>query len=251
MDLGLTGKNAVVTGGSKGIGRSIAITLAAEGANVAICARGQDALRDTEKELGKTGVRIYAEVCDVGDTEKLNTFLDNVKTSLGSVDILINNVSALRMGDDLDDWQSSVDIDLMASVHAVKKVLPWMKESKDACILFISSISALETTPPIAYSAAKAAIISYSKNLAVQLAPEKIRVNTIAPGSVEFPGGIWDNIKNHDRPLYDMAIASSPWGRMGTPEEIARVAAFLVSPAASWVTGSCISVDGAQHKSNL
>jgi 3-oxoacyl-[acyl-carrier protein] reductase len=251
MDLRLTGKNAVITGGSKGIGRSIALALAAEGANVAICARGEDALRETEKELGKAGVRVYAQVCDVSVTQKLDEFLDNAKESLGSVEILVNNVSALQMGDELEDWQLSVDIDLMASVHAVRKVLPWMRESNDACILFISSISALETTPPIAYSALKAAIVSYSKNLAVQLAPEKIRVNTIAPGSIEFPGGIWDNVKKHNRSLYDMALGSIPSGRMGTPEEIANVAAFLVSPAASWVTGSCISVDGAQHKSNL
>jgi 3-oxoacyl-[acyl-carrier protein] reductase len=118
-------------------------------------------------------------------------------------------------------------------------------------VLFISSVSGLEAGSPPAYAAAKAALISYSKTMAVELARKHIRVNTIAPGAVEFKGGIWAMMKEHNRPFYDMAIDMNPSGRMGTPEEIANVATFLVSPSASWVTGTCLAIDGGAHKSNL
>ncbi|HLO81063.1 MAG TPA: SDR family oxidoreductase [Chitinophagaceae bacterium] len=251
MDLGLTGKNAVVTGASKGIGKSIAMSLAKEGANVAICARGEEALRLAEKEMASTGVKVFAAVCDVGNHQSLDEFLENARTHLGSVDILVNNVSALRSGDDDADWEASINIDLMGSVWATKKVIPWMIEAGSGSILFVSSISALEAGSPPSYAAMKAAVISYSKTMAVQLASKNIRVNTIAPGSVEFDGGVWDMAKLHNRPLYDLVLASSPLGRLGKPDEIGDVAAFMVSPRASLLTGTCISVDGGQHRSNL
>jgi len=251
MNLGLKGKNAIVTGASKGIGKSIALTLAQEGVNVAICARGEEALRATENELIKKGVNVYTQSCDIGHTKKFEAFLDTVKDKFGKIDILVNNVSALSLGDDYNDWEASINIDLLGSVRATRKVIPWMIESGNGSILFISSVSGLESGSPPAYAAAKAALISYSKTLAVQLAPQHIRVNTIAPGSVEFSGGLWEMAKMHDRPFYDIALDSIPSGRMGTPDEIGKVAAFLVSPAASWVTGTCLAVDGGQHKSNL
>jgi 3-oxoacyl-[acyl-carrier protein] reductase len=251
MDLGLSGKNAVVVGASKGIGKCIAMSLAKEGANVAICARGEEALRATENELAATGVKIFAATCDVGNQQYLHEFLEAARTSLGSVDILVNNVSALRFGDEDIDWEISVNIDLMGSVWAAKKVIPWMMESGGGSILFVSSISALEAGSPPSYAAMKAALISYSKTMAIQLASKNIRVNTIAPGSIEFDGGVWDMTRQHNRPFYDMALASIPSGRMGTPDEIGDVAAFMVSSRASWLTGTCISVDGGQHRSNL
>lgn len=251
MDLALSGKNAVVVGASKGIGKSIAMSLAKEGANIAICARGEEALKETKKELAATGVKVFAGTCDVGNQQALHEFLETARTNLGSVDILVNNVSALRFGDEDIDWEVSVNIDLMGSVRAAKKVIPWMVESGGGSILFVSSISALEAGSPPSYAAMKAALISYSKTMAVQLASKNIRVNTIAPGSVEFEGGVWDMTRQHNRPFYDMALASIPSGRMGTPDEIGDVAAFMVSPRASWLTGTCISVDGGQHRSNL
>ncbi len=251
MDLGLKGKNAVVTGGSRGIGKSIASILADEGVNVAICARGEEALRATEKELGEKGVKVYAAPVDIGDAEKLDAFLEDVRKNLGSVDILVNNVSALSLGEEYSDWETSVNIDILGSVRATQKVIPWMTEAGSGNILFISSVSGLESGSPSSYAAAKAALISYSKTLAVQLAPKHIRVNTIAPGSVEFSGGLWEQTKEHNRSFYDMMLGTIPSGRMGTPDEIGNVAAFLVSPRASWVTGTCLSVDGGQHKSNL
>jgi 3-oxoacyl-[acyl-carrier protein] reductase len=251
MNLGLKGKNAIITGASKGIGKSIALALAEEGVNVTICARGKEALQKTKNELLEKGVKVFTQTCDVGDTERFNLFLDAVKDEFGSIDILVNNASALTMGDEYQDWEASIQIDLMASVRATKKVVPWMIESGSGNILFISSVSGLESGSPPAYAAAKAALISYSKTMAVQLAPQHIRVNTIAPGAVEFEGGLWEMIKESNRPFYDMTIDASPSGRMGTPDEIAKVAAFLVSPCASWVTGTCLAIDGGSHKSNL
>ncbi len=251
MDLGLKGKHAIITGGSKGIGRSIALNLAEEGVNVAICARGKDGLKKTEKELLKKGVKVIALTCDVGNTKQLDAFLDQVKDQFKTVDILVNNVSALSLGDDYSDWETCINIDLLGSVRATRKVIPWMIESGSGNILFISSGSGLEAGSPPAYAAAKAAIISYSKTMAIQLAPKNIRVNTIAPGSIEFPGGLWELTKTENPPLYDWALSSIPSGRLGTPDEVGNVAAFLVSPCASWVTGTCLCVDGGQHKANL
>lgn len=251
MDLGLTGKNAIITGASKGIGKSIALSLAEEGVNVAICARGEESLRAAENEIIQKGVKVYAQSCDIGDPEKLDAFLDTVKGKFGSIDILVNNVSALSLGEEYNDWEASVNIDILASVRATRKVIPWMIESGNGSILFISSISGLESGSPPAYAASKAALISYSKTLSAQLAPKHIRVNTIAPGSIEFSGGLWEMAKKHNRPFYDMVLNSIPSGRMGKPDEIGKVAAFLVSPCASWVTGTCLSVDGGQHRSNL
>lgn len=251
MNLELLGKNAVVTGASKGIGKSIALALAGEGANVAICARGEEALRAVEKEIVEMGVKAFAASCDVGNRNSLNDFLENAKSNLGSIDILVNNVSAIRFGDEDIDWEVSVNIDLMGSVWATRKVIPWMTETGGGSILFISSISALESGSPPSYAAVKAAINSYSKTMAVLLAPKHIRVNTIAPGSIEFDGGVWGIAKQHNRPFYDLILNSIPSGRMGTPNEIGNVAAFVVSPRASWITGACISIDGGQHHSNL
>lgn len=251
MDLQLKGKNAIVTGGSKGIGRSIALNLAEEGANVAICARGKDALEKTEKELLKKGVKVIALPCDVGNTQELDDFLDHVKEEFGVIDILVNNVSALSLGDEYSDWETSINVDLLGSVRGTRKVIPWMEEAGSGNILFISSGSGLEAGSPPAYAAAKAAIISYSKTIAIQLAPKNIRVNTLAPGSVEFPGGLWELTKTQNPPFYDMILNMIPSGRLGTPDEVGKVATFIVSPCASWVVGTCLAVDGGQHKANL
>lgn len=251
MDLQLNGKVAVVTGASKGIGKSIALTLAKEGAMLAICARGQKALENARTEIEETGVEVYASVCDVSNPEMLSSFLQNAKIKFGTINILVNNVSALNLGENQEDWQVNINTDLMASVRATKQVVPWMIESGSGSILYISSISGLESGSPPAYAAAKAALISYSKTMAIQLASQNIRVNTIAPGSIEFEGGLWDQIKQNNNDLYEMVLSSIPSGRMGTPDEIGKVAAFIVSPCASWITGACLSVDGGQHKSNL
>ncbi|WP_339803279.1 SDR family NAD(P)-dependent oxidoreductase [uncultured Marinobacter sp.] len=251
MELGLKGKNAVVTGGSKGIGRSIALALAAEGVNVAICARSEGPLNDTLKEIEALGVKGYREACDVGDEASLNGFLDNARAALGSVDILVGNVSALGAGNDLQAWAANISLDLMSTVRAVDKVLPWMKEAGQGNIIILSSISGIEVGTTQPYAATKAALISYAKSLAVDNGPNGIRVNSIAPGSIKFPGGVWDKMEKAGAERYHTTLARIPCGRFGLPEEVANVAVFLASDAASWVTGACIPVDGAQHRSNM
>jgi 3-oxoacyl-[acyl-carrier protein] reductase len=252
MDLGLQGKSAVVTGASRGIGRAIALRLAEEGAGVAICARGEPALREAEAELRTRSVPVYAAVCDVGNPEALDGFLDAARGNLGQLDILVNNPSGFVFADDQGAWQSILNLDLMAAVRASWKVTPWMGGAGGGAIVHISSIAGLEAAGfPPAYGAAKAALVSHAKSLALALAPQKIRVNTVAPGSIEFAGGLWEQAKQSNPDFYSAVLKTIPWGRMGTPEEVADVVAFLASERASWITGACVVVDGAQHKGNL
>lgn len=252
MDLQLKGKAAVVTAASKGIGRAIALRLAGEGVNVAICARGEEALRKTEAELRRTGVNVLATVCDVGQADALEGFLGAAKKTLGGVDILVNNASGFGMSDDDAAWMAGVNVDMLAAVRATRTVAPWMAAAGGGSIVHISSISGMESFGGAAsYAAVKAALISHSKSMAVALAPKKIRVNVVAPGSIEFPGGIWDQIRQRNRAFYDAVLVNIPWGRMGTPEEVADAVVFLSSPRASWITGVCLAVDGSQHKGNF
>ena len=250
MDLQLENKNCIVIGGSRGIGRAIALGLASEGANVAICARNEGPLREAESAISDKGVKAYAGACDVGDEEALAGFLDDARQAFGSVDVLVHNASALAVGPELADWEASLRVDLMAAVHACDRVIPWMAETGGGSILLVSSISGLEAdpAPDFGYTAAKAALIAHAKKLGVMCANQKIRANAIAPGSIEFPDGIWDNVKQHQPEMYEGARASIPWGRLGTPEEVADVAVFLVSPRSGWITGECVSVDGGQHR---
>jgi 3-oxoacyl-[acyl-carrier protein] reductase len=250
MNLELEGRNCVVIGGSRGIGRAISLGLAAEGANVAICARNEEPLRGAEAEILALGTSVFAQACDVADSAALIAFLDAARQSLGGVDVLVHNASALAVGPDLSDWEASLQVDLMAAVRAVEHVLPWMFDAGGGSILFISSISGLEAdpSPDFGYTAAKAALIAHAKKLAVMYAPRGIRVNAIAPGSIEFPGGIWSRIREEQPDMYEAVRASVPWGRLGTPEEVADVAVFLVSPRSAWVAGECMSVDGGQHR---
>lgn len=252
MDLELKGKSAVVTAASKGIGKAIASRLASEGVNVAICARGETVLRATESELRQTGVKVLAHVCDVGKTDQLERFLSDARAALGSVDILVNNASGFGMSDDDSAWMAGVNVDLLAGVRATRIVTPWMAGAGGGAIIHISSIAGMEYFGGSAsYAAVKAALISHSKSMAEALAAQKIRVNVVAPGSIEFPGGIWDQIKHGNRGFYDRVLNGIPWARMGKPEEVADAVAFLVSARASWITGVCLAVDGGQHRGNF
>ena len=245
MDLGLRGRNCIVTGASRGI----ALGLAAEGANLAICSRTEGPLRQTEAELRATGVSVHAEPCDVGDTEALTRFLDGARTALGGVDILIHNASALALGPELDAWQRCLAVDLMAAVHACERVLPWMIEAGRGCILFISSISGLEATPTpdLAYATAKAGLLAYAKKLALLHGAHDHLVNALAPGSIEVEGELWAAARLQQPSIYQTVRAAIPSGRLGTVEEVADAAVYLVSARTSWITGTTLIVDGGQH----
>ncbi len=251
MDLGLRGHGAVITGGSKGIGRAIALAFAREGAGVAICARGETALQETEAELRAHGVPVLAQACDVADAAALDRFLDAAKAALGRIDILVSNASAIAFGNDETAWKSSIDIDVMAAVRSTWKVVPGMIEAGGGVIIYISSGSGLEAGSPPAYAAAKAGLISLSKTMAVELATKNIRVNVVLPGSIEFPGGVWAEFKQSNPAMYAAVLATIPSGRMGLAEEVADVVAFLASTRANWVRGAAIRVDGGQGKANL
>ena len=251
MDLGLAGKNVVVTGASKGIGRATALAFADEGANVAICARSAGPLEEAVKEIESRGVQAFGAPCDVSDGDALGAFFDAAKEALGGVDVLVNNASGFGVNDDEAGWSAGFNVDMMAAVRGTWKVVPWMAEAGGGSVIHISSTSGLEAGSPPAYAAVKAALVSHSKTVAINLAPKNIRVNCVAPGSIEFPGGMWETIKKVNTPMYEGIRSSIPFGRLGSAEAVAAVVVFLASAPASWITGVTLCVDGGQHKGNL
>ncbi|MEZ5855100.1 MAG: SDR family NAD(P)-dependent oxidoreductase [Hyphomicrobiaceae bacterium] len=247
MKFDFSGKRVVVCGGSRGIGRSIADLFAQQGASLAICARGKDGLDKAAAELSKSGAKIHAAVCDLAVGEAVKAYVKGAGDALGGIDVLVNNASGFGHRDDEDGWAAGLNIDLMATVRASHAAIPFMDKAGGGSIVNISSISGFKASVRSApYAAVKAAVNNYTASQALTLAPKRIRVNAIAPGSIEFPGGVWDQRKTQDPNLYNGTLKSIPWGRMGAPEEIATVAVFLASDLASWVTGQTIAVDGGQ-----
>ena len=247
MQINLKGKRAVITGGSKGIGRSIALGFADAGAAVSICARGRAALDRTSAEIVARGAKGHAGICDLADKGAISAYITAAADSLGGIDILVNNASGFGVTDDEVGWAKSIDIDVMATVRASQAAIPFIEKAGGGAILNISSISGYRASARTApYAAVKAAVVNYTMSQALMLAVKKIRVNAIAPGSIEFPGGMWEERKTSDPKLYSAILRSIPWGRLGTPEEVANAALFLCSGAASWVTGQTLSVDGGQ-----
>ena len=247
MQIEVKGRRVVVCGGSRGIGRAIALGFAAGGADVSICARGAAALEATRTEMAAFGGKAHAGSCDLGDEAAIKRYIAAAAAALGGIDVLVNNATGYGWGDDEASWASSVAVDLLAAVRASREAMPFIEKATDGCIVNISSGSGLNAsarTP--AYGAAKAAVIHYTRTQAAALAHTGIRVNCVAPGSIEFPGGIWANRKADEPALYNATLASCPRGRMGTAEEVANVVLFLASPLASWVTAQIISVNGGQ-----
>jgi len=246
MKIDLSGKRAIVCGGSRGIGRSIALGLAQAGASVSICARGAEALEATRKDVAAAGGTAHAMACDLANEASINAYIAAAAQALGGVDILVNNASGFGQSDDVKGWGLSFNVDIMATVHASHAAIEHLKAAR-GCIINISSISALRASARSApYGAAKAAVIHYTLSQAQMYAKDGIRVNAISPGSIEFPGGLWEQRKTTNPNLYNAILRSIPFGRLGHPEEIANVAVFLASPLAAWVTGQAISVDGGQ-----
>jgi 3-oxoacyl-[acyl-carrier protein] reductase len=246
MDLQLKGLRAVVSGGTKGIGRAMAETLASEGADVAICARNGEEVKATAAALAKKGVRSLGHVVDVGDGKALKGWVEAVAAAFGGIDIVIANVSALAISGDEEGWRRGFEVDLMHSVRLVNAAMPWLEKSKAGSIVTISSVSGREIDFAAGpYGAFKAALIHYTQGLAYQLAGKGIRANTVSPGNTYFEGGVWNKIKDGNPELYQTALGLNPTGRMGTPQEMANAAVFLASPIASFITGTNLVVDGA------
>jgi 3-oxoacyl-[acyl-carrier protein] reductase len=249
MDLQLKGKVAVVTGATRGIGRSIAETFADEGANVAICARNADQVAETVKALEAKGVKAWGQAVDIADSAALKSFVEGAAAALGGIDVLVSNASALVQGAQDANWQAMLDIDILGAVRSFDAAKPFLEKAAeangDAAFIITSSVSAAESASPSAYGAMKAAQIHYAKGVARENAAKKIRCNVVSPGTVFFEGGVWGNVKANMPGFFETMIKRNPTGRMATPEEIAAATVFLASPRSAFTTGINMLVDGA------
>ena len=245
--LEFSGRRVLIAGGSKGIGRELALAFAGAGAQVSVCARGQAGLDALQADARAQGTPVHTASVDLAILDQIDAWLHGAAETLGGIDVLVNNATGYGMADDEDGWAASLQIDLMAAVRASRLAQPWLRASADACILNLSSIAAQQPRPGGApYAAAKAALSHYTTSQALALAPHRIRVNAIAPGSIEFADGLWDRRRVEDPALYHGTLAKIPFGRFGQPQEIANAALFLCSPLARWITGHVLNVDGGQ-----
>lgn len=242
MELELRNARVVLSGGTRGIGRAIATAFLAEGALVSFCARDDASVAATQRELGE---RSFGTAVDVTDAEAVATWVEEAAKSMGGIDIAVPNVSALAGGSDLKTWRHAFETDLLGSIGMVNAALPALERSAAAAIVLISSVSGREIdmfAEP--YGVLKSALIHYGKTLSVRLAPQNIRVNTVSPGNVYFPDGVWGKIEREAPDVFSQCLAMNPMGRMGKPEEVARAVLFLASKAASFTTGTNLTVDG-------
>jgi 3-oxoacyl-[acyl-carrier protein] reductase len=256
MDLGLTGKAAIVTGGSRGLGFAAAQALVAEGANVVICARGEDALKRAAAELQKSsasGARVAYVAADVSTEAGNQRVIDAAITEFGRIDVVINNVGTAK-GADLEattdaDWQEAFDQTLFPAIRMSRLAVPHIRKQGGGALIIVSSIFGRESGGRMTYNAVKAAEISLTKSLAQQLAKDQIRVVSVAPGSILFEGGSWWKRQQSDPEGIGKFVKQElPFGRFGKPEEIGAAIAFLASPKASWISGTTVVVDGCQSR---
>lgn len=246
MDLGLKGLKAIVTGATRGIGLKIAETLVAEGADVAICSRNGDEAKAVAADLAERGVSTLGSGVDVANGAELSAWVEEAATLFGGIDVVVANVSALSIATDEDSWKRGFEVDMMGTVRLVNASMPYLEKSKSGSIVTIASVSGREIDFAAGpYGAFKAALTHYTQGLAFSLAPKGIRANTVSPGNTYFAGGVWEMIENNNPELFASSLALNPTGRMATPQEVANAVAFLASPAASFIYGTNLVVDGA------
>ena len=252
MDLQLKGKNAVILGGTRGIGRAIADTLAAEGANVAICARKADQVAEAVAALQALGVKATGAAVDITDGAALKAWIEAAGAELGGIDILVSNAGAMAVGNDAAAWEQNFKLDVMGMVNAFDAAKPMLLKAAeatgDASFVIISSVSAAESDSAGAYGPIKAALIHQAKGLARQHAAQHVRTNVVSPGAIYFKGGVWNMIETNMPAMYKGMLERIPMGRMGTPDDIAKAAVFLASPASCYTTGVNLVVDGASSR---
>ena len=256
MNLGLSGKAAVVTGASRGLGRAMALGLAREGCDLVVCARSREELAEAASEMRQPGCAVHDLVLDLTEKDAPERLIAETEKRLGRLDVLINNVGGNRRGlfeeTTDEDWEAVLDINLRVHLRCSRHAIPAMKRAGGGAILFVASIFGREAGGRglSIYNATKSAVISAAKIMALELAPHGIRVNSLAPGSIRYPGGSWDKrVRSDPEGMKAFVAQNLPIGRFGTPEEIADVAAFLVSDRASLVTGACLNADGGQSRS--
>ncbi|HEY9496142.1 MAG TPA: SDR family oxidoreductase [Intrasporangium sp.] len=245
MDLQLAGKRVLVTGGSRGIGRAIVEAFLDEDAVVGFCARDPQAVATTADELAGRG-QVTGTVVNVGDAAALAAWVQSSAESMGGIDVVVANVSALAIPDTEENWELSLNVDVMHTVRLVRAAMPFLERSDAASIIAISSVSGRESdfaSGP--YGTAKTAIVGYIHGLAMQLAEKGIRANTVSPGNTYFTGGVWESIETGNPELFEMAVGLNPTGHMGTPADVGGPVVFLASPVASRISGTNLVVDGA------
>ena len=249
MDLQLNGTRVLVTGGSRGIGRAIVEAFLDEGATVGFCARNAEEVTATQQALqdhASGGASVTGSVVDVGDADALAAWVEESAGAFGGLDVVVANVSALAIPDTEENWEASLNVDLMHTVRLARAAMPHLERSDNASVIAISSVSGRESdfaSGP--YGTAKTAIVGYINGLALQLADKGIRANTVSPGNTYFEGGVWANIETGNPDLFDTAVGLNPTGQMGTPAEVAAPVVFLASRKAARVSGTNLVVDGA------
>jgi len=245
MDLQLKGRNAIITGGSGGIGWSTAEAFAQEGANVAICGRDEERVKSAVSRLEALGVKAFGRSVDVTDADALRAWVEAAAEALGGLDAVVANVSALGSGKGEEGWKRAVDVDLMHTVRLVDAALPYLRKSEAGSIVIVSSVSARRALSAGPYGTLKAALNHYGKGLSVDLAPEGIRANVVSPGTIYVEDGFWGNIEKKNPAMFEGALRRNPMGRMGTPEEVAHAIVFLSSPLSGFTSGTNLLIDGA------